>query len=467
MNRLRWISAIVLVAAASVTVYLAAGLDIRNIDFSGVNWDLLRFSIEYPDGYTKEYILESAEPIEDLLLSCDGVEQVSSRYERERVSFFVQFCDAATRKEAIRILMREEETLGDAFLHFPEATAETSSFSLSIAGTHPQELQAIARQLAGELQELPYCRGVLLHFKKNLPAKQLRVDLQKAAQAGIAPGVLRSQIYWALSSPVLDKWTTGREEMDIRLQTGDLGIEERNLSALLHLPCGELPLGMLVQLGEKSRTGRIYHMDRSRSVSLSVLSDQEHRRELISASRKILAGFSFPSGYRGEIGKEVEEQHFLSRALFLSLFLAVLLIFFILMFQFESLRVSGLVILQIPGAFICPLLLLKLLSWPLSLPVVIGLILTSGIAVNNGILIFVELHHSKRMTVHEVLEALGAKLKPLLLSSATTIVGIAPLMLSGRVNRGILAPLSITVAAGIAGSIGILIATLSIFAVKE
>ena len=97
----------------------------------------------------------------------------------------------------------------------------------------------------------------------------------------------------------------------------------------------------------------------------------------------------------------------------------------------------------------------------------IGLILTSGIAVNNGILIFVELHHSRRLTVNEVLEALGAKLKPLLLSSVTTIVGIAPLLLSGNINRGILAPLSITVAAGIAGSIGILIVTLSIVAAKE
>jgi len=54
-----------------------------------------------------------------------------------------------------------------------------------------------------------------------------------------------------------------------------------------------------------------------------------------------------------------------------------------------------------------------------------------------------------------------------LISSLTTIAGIAPLLLSGNINRGILAPLSVTVSAGIAGSIGVLIVTLAVFSAKR
>jgi multidrug efflux pump subunit AcrB len=110
--------------------------------------------------------------------------------------------------------------------------------------------------------------------------------------------------------------------------------------------------------------------------------------------------------------------------------------------------------------------LVKILSWSLTLPVIIGLILTSGIVVNNGIFIFADLKGT-RLTVRRVHRTLAVKIRPLMVSSLTTAAGIAPLLLSGRVNRGILAPLSVTVAAGIAGSLIFLIVTLSIVSSKR
>jgi multidrug efflux pump subunit AcrB len=67
-----------------------------------------------------------------------------------------------------------------------------------------------------------------------------------------------------------------------------------------------------------------------------------------------------------------------------------------------------------------------------------------------------------RLTVKRVYRALAIKLRPILVSSLTTIAGIAPLLLSGSTNRGILGPLSVTMATGIAGSVGVLIVTLAV-----
>jgi HAE1 family hydrophobic/amphiphilic exporter-1 len=466
MNRVRLPLTLSIIALAGFASFVALRTDTRGIGLTGLDQNVLCFSVEYPSGYTSEHILQSVSPLERRLSALAGVQRVSGRYERERATFFLQLNGSARREQIIGFLMSEQENLGPAFLHFPGA--DPGAFPVILSGPDPQELKSLARRLAREIHRFPACRGVLFHFKDALPAKVLHVDLQKAARAGVDPRELHSHMSWALSSPVFDKWTTGLEEMDMVLRTGALDRQTRTLSPLLQLPCPgtALPVGSMVRMSEKPRTGRIYHLDRARSVSFSVLADWQDKQNVLHSTRRILATFPFPAGYRGQIGKEVEQQRELSRAVGASLALAVALIFFILLFQFESLRISSLVLLQIPGAFIAPLLLLKILSWPLTLPFLVGLILTAGIAVNNAILLFVVLGRTK-LTLEEVHAAVEAKLRPLVVSSLTTIGGIAPLLFSGSANRGILAPLSITVAAGITGSMVLLIVTLSVIAGRE
>jgi len=468
MNRLRWPLAIVVIALSAVALVMAFGMARQGYDFRGLEQGVLHFSVEYPSGCTTEYVLESASSIEQQLLRSSGVAQVSSRYEQERASFFVQLEDSARKDELVSSLRNREEELGRAFLHFPDGTSRTTSFTVCLSGTECAELQRLARRLAKEIQGLPQCRGVLLHFKNPLPAKQLQVDLQKAVRAGVAADDLYTQMYWALASPVLDKWTTGGDEMDIILQAGMLNGASPSIAALLQLSCPDsaLTIDSLVRESEKVQTGRIFHLNRSRNVQISALTEWKHRRDVLEDTQKILSSLPFPPGYRGELGGEVREARLLARGLYTSFSLAVLLIFFILMFQFESLRVSAIVLLQIPGAFIFPLLLLKILSWPLNPPVFIGLILTGGIVVNNGILVFADLGAS-RLTVKRVYRTLAIKLRPILVSSLTTIAGIVPLLLSGSINHGILAPLSVTVATGIAGSIGVLIVSLVIVSARQ
>jgi HAE1 family hydrophobic/amphiphilic exporter-1 len=436
--------------------------------FKGLRHEVIHFSVEYPSGYTKEFIVQAASSLERALLAYRGVDRVSSRYERERAIFHLQTAEAVNTGQLVTFLQKQKDILGEGFLHFPDGSPEEASFSLTILGPRPDELRRLTVQLAQELHGLPGTKGVVFHFKDVLPARTLHVDLTKVAQAGLNPRQLYSQMYWALSAPVVDKWTTGPEEMDLVMQSKNLNQDERSVEMLLQLPSrtGALPVGSLVRVNDQEQSGRIYHLNRSRSLSLSVLTDWRSRAKLLRSTRRILETFPFPPEYRGDIGREVEEEILLVKALLVSLGLAVLLIFFILMFQFESIRVSGIILLQIPCSFICPLLVLRAISWSFTLPVIIGLILTSGIAVNNAILVFVDLRGG-RVTVERVCKVLVKKLRPLVVASLTTIAGVMPLLLSGRAGRGILAPLSLTVALGIAGSLVALVVTLSVVAVRE
>jgi HAE1 family hydrophobic/amphiphilic exporter-1 len=463
MNRFRWLLAACGVVLFGVVVLLSLDAARGGYGHIGLERTVMRFSIEYPSGYTTEHVLNTSSAMERQLMGFGGVEMVGSRFEPERASFFVRLADPSGMNEVILAVRAKEHELGEAFLYFPDDSSQNSSFTVVLSGRATVELQQLARLVADQIQGLANCRGVVFHFKDQLPAKQLHVDVYKATGTGVSAEDLSRQMHWALSAPVVDKWGYGGNEMDIILQERTLIGTDRSLSALLQLPCPKstIPIGSLVRVSEKPQEGRVVHLNRSRAVQLSVLTDWKQRNTVLEDTQRIVSSFPYPSGYRGEIGPEVREQLALARALYGSFALATLLIFFILMFQFQTLTISTLILLQIPGAFIFPVLVLKVLSWPISTPVIIGLILTGGIVVNNGILVFNDLG-GIGFTVREVFRVLEFKLRPILVSSLTTVAGIAPLLLSGRINSGILAPLSVTVAAGIAGSVAVLIATLSI-----
>ena len=302
MNRFRRFLAAAGLVLAVLLSAMVFGMAREGYAGSGLEQEVLRFSVEYPSGYTTEYILKSASGVEQQLLCLRGVEQVSSKYEPERASFFVQLADSTRRDEIISALENKEIELVEAFLYFPNGTAGSTSFSVVLSGMIPGELEHIARQLAEQIQRLPRCRGVLFHFKDELPAVQLHVDLQKAARMEVDTGDLYNRMYWALSAPVVDKWTTAGEEKDIVLQAGTLDRESQELSALLKLQCpkSSLPIDSLVSVSEKTQVGRIYHQNRTRSVQISVFTDWKNRRSLLAGTQTILSSFSFPPGYRAE-----------------------------------------------------------------------------------------------------------------------------------------------------------------------
>ena len=468
MNRYRWPLVICGVVLSGVAAVISLDMDRADYGHIGLEQEVLRFNVEYPSGYTTEHVLNSTSEMEQQLLSFSGIGMVSSRFEPERASFFIKLIDTSQTEELVSAVNAKAGELAEGFLYFPDDTADTSSFTVVVSGAVPVELRWIAHLLAEQIQGLAHCRGVVLHFKDQLPSKQLHVDLQKAARMGLRAEDLYSQMYWAVSAPVLDKWSSGRNEMDVILQAQTLEGRDRSMSALLQLPCcnSTLPIGSLVRVNEKSQEGRIFHINRSRCVQLSVLTDWSHRNAVLKDTEDALSLFSFPPGYRAEIGSVAREQRVVARGLYVSFALAAVLIFFILVFQFQTLGIATIILLQIPGAFIFPILVLRILSWPISAPVIIGMILTSGIVVNNGILVFADLERIG-FAVEGVYRVLEYKIRPILVSSLTTIAGIAPLLCAGRINSAILAPLSVTVASGITGSIGVLIVTLSIVSARR
>jgi HAE1 family hydrophobic/amphiphilic exporter-1 len=128
--------------------------------------------------------------------------------------------------------------------------------------------------------------------------------------------------------------------------------------------------------------------------------------------------------------------------------------------------VAALILFQIPLSLLFPAVVLALLRIPVTLPVIMGLILTAGISVNNSILIFNGLG-TKPYTIDRLTKIFHERMYSILIASLTTIAADIPLLFTGQAGQGLLGPLSVTIALGIAGSVVLLVVMSPLFAVAE
>ncbi|HET9385108.1 MAG TPA: efflux RND transporter permease subunit, partial [Gemmatimonadales bacterium] len=178
--------------------------------------------------------------------------------------------------------------------------------------------------------------------------------------------------------------------------------------------------------------------------------------EVNAAVRGRLADMSIPEGYALVYGGEEEAIRENARNLLIVMGLGIFLVFVVMAVQYDSLRDPLVIIGSVPLALTGVGLLLWLTSTPLSAPVLLGVVLLGGIVVSNAILLveYVELgRHERGLTMEEaVVEAGAIRLRPILMTSATTVLGMLPLAIGLGEGTEMMRPLAISVVGGLSVS---------------
>jgi HAE1 family hydrophobic/amphiphilic exporter-1 len=206
--------------------------------------------------------------------------------------------------------------------------------------------------------------------------------------------------------------------------------------------------------GEGAR--EIYRKDQSRVgiVGAQVVSGVPFSRATAEVQRA-LASMELPSGYRATFGGEEEQRRDTLRQLTLAALLALVLIYMVLASLFESLVHPFTIMLTVPLALIGVALGLALWGLPLGVMAAIGSIMLAGIAVNNSILLVDYAGDLRRCgrSVHEALvEAAETRLRPILMTTLTTVLALAPLAFGFGTGASLRAPLAVAVIGGLAAS---------------
>ncbi len=288
------------------------------------------------------------------------------------------------------------------------------------------------------------------------------VDRERAADLGLTVEEVGRSLRVALDGIVVTDFIDGDRKFDVRVQLprGEISSPKDLESILLTVADeGYLPvhLGDLATVNLVPSAMTIHRDQQQRIVEISGNVSEE--RSLGEISRDIwqrLDDMELPPGYTLYDGGTTESLQQGQRMGRMLLALAVFLVLVVMAVQYESLRNPLVILFSVPFAAIGVAIGLEALNMALSIPVWLGMIMLVGIVVNNAIVLveYIEIGRQRGMPAPEaIVEAARLRLRPILMTTLTTVVGMLPLALAWGEGAEMLQPLATTIVTGLSFSL--------------
>ncbi|MGI5901494.1 MAG: efflux RND transporter permease subunit [Desulfitobacteriia bacterium] len=333
----------------------------------------------------------------------------------------------------------------------------TTPISISIYGEDLETLKEIGADFVDIVQGIEGTREVKSSYQDSIPEVEIGIDRLAAAQYGLTTAQIAQGVKGAVSGSTATKFKKDGREIDIILK-GDEFFSE-NIQGLEQIPINT-SLGFpvaLEQVADISIVRGPISINRADQERMVTVSSQIAGRDVGSISKDIqtaLAGYQMPDKYSYEIGGEQQEMVEAFSDLGLALVLAVVLVYMVMAAQFESLLYPFIVMFSMPLGFAGGIFGLFVTGTPLSVPALIGLIMLAGIVVNNGIVLVDYINIRRRVYKEDrntaITKAGAIRLRPILMTTLTTVLGMIPLSLGLGEGATLAAPLAIVVVWGLA-----------------
>jgi hydrophobic/amphiphilic exporter-1 (mainly G- bacteria), HAE1 family len=476
---------IVLAAAGLLGAGLVAAFLLMGKDFSPPGEeDSVYARLEFEPGASIESVDDRTLQYTRLLRGRPGIGTIESVSRRGGAEMQVRFDPSHTTGAAVTALMREAGArIIGGFVYLPDAVGSAGQgLELEIRGDDDAVLRDLAREAAALLGSAPGVRQVVLNFKDPPPALIVELDRHRAAGFGVRTADAAAALRWALHGPVALKWIEGDREIDLRVmaaagaRAGGFSTGRAARADILAVPVfgpdgSARPLGRLARLAVRPEGGKIYRTDRQRTASLTVHPAGGSIDTAVRRIRAALVGLRLPPGYALEMDRQVRELDESFRRLWFALGLSAVFVFVVLAGFSDSLASPLAVLSVLPPSLAVPVIACAVQGQPLRVPVLVGVIMLSGMAVNNSILVIDEARARvcsglavegrdgsprvpRRLVRGALHRAVRARARPLLVTSLATVAGTIPLLFARGQAGGFLSGLALVVFWGMLGSLG-------------
>ena len=304
---------------------------------------------------------------------------------------------------------------------------------IEIRGFDLRQGMTLARQVRDTLETVPGVTDASVAREEQLPEVVVRVDGDKAAALGLTPPQIASALRTAVSGGVATTLrSAGREtEIIVRNEAGAELTAGQVLTLPIITPTGRrVLLGQVVELTRGESPTQIARRSRQRIISVSAGISGRDFGSVMADVRPRIAALPLPEGFTIAYGEAYEEQQNAYRQLTYGFLVAVLLVYAVMAVQFEALLEPLLIMGSVPFALSGALLTLFLTGTTLNIQSIIGLIVLAGVIVNNAILLIDFILTRRRrdgLPLHAAaVEGSALRLRPVLMTTATTVMGLLP-----------------------------------------
>jgi HAE1 family hydrophobic/amphiphilic exporter-1 len=330
--------------------------------------------------------------------------------------------------------------------------------TVEIRGYELPVLDALARRVSESIADVRGITDLRISIEAGTPQQEIRVNREKAADLGLSVRDVTELLQTAVAGSKAGEYRVGGDSYRILVQLEDA--EKRSLDEILNLTLttasGERVVLRNVVTSDSSR-GPIL-IDRKDQQRLATVQANISGRDLGSVASDVQARLDQiprPAGYDLRVAGSFEEQQKAFRELVVSLVLALVLVYMVLACQYESLRDPLVVMFSVPLAAAGVLATLFITKTTLNVQSYIGCIMLGGIVVNNAILLVDQAGRLVRegmRTRDAMTEAGRRRLRPILMTTLTTILGLLPLALGIGEGSDAQSPLARAVIGGLTAS---------------
>ena len=333
----------------------------------------------------------------------------------------------------------------------------SAAVEIKIFGKDLNMLKEIGDNIVERIQDVQGLRDVTHSLAEGKPEYHISIDREKASRMGLMVSQVGNAIQTASLGKVATRYREGNEEIDIRVRFNKRFRD--SIEDIRNIPI-RTPLNTTVNLGQVATISKgegPIRINRENQARVITVTGNITGRDLGSVVRDIKGRIGdvergLPSGYFTEFGGQFEQMQEAFVIMAGAFALAILLVYMIMASQFESFRHPFVIMFTIPLAIIGVILALLVSGRPISLPVMIGFIMLGGIAVNNGIVMVDYINQLKRKGIEKkeaILQACAVRLRPVLITAFTTILGMMPMALSTSEGAEMRAPMAVTVVGGL------------------
>ncbi len=338
-------------------------------------------------------------------------------------------------------------------------TATANTVSIEIRGYDLETAQKLTQRINEVVQKIPGITDTKISREEGSPEQILRIDRQKAADLGLGVSSIGDALQTAIGGTQASYYRERGKQYQILVRLSEQ--DRKILNELLDLTVlnnrGEpVILRNVVEAVHQEGPVRIERKNQERIVTIEANFTGRDMGSVIRDIRRQLGTVPVPKDFSILFGGDYEEQQRSFRELLLGMILAIFLVYMVMAGQFESFRDPLVVLFSIPMGLIGVVFTMILTGTIFSMQAFIGCIMLTGIVVNNAILLVDytnQLRHKHRKKLFDAIKLSGSRrLRPILMTTLTTVLGLLPLSFGLGEGGEAQAPLARVVIGGLLSS---------------
>ena len=337
--------------------------------------------------------------------------------------------------------------------------AGKSAVDIEIYGYDFDTSDALAEQVAAMFRKMEGCSEVTISRDEYTPEYHVDFDMEKLARSGLDVTTASAYLRNRINGSVTSFYREDGDEYDIRVRY-DKKFRE-SLEDIENITIyNQMGQGIKVRdigvVKEAATPPAITRKNRERYVTVSgVVASGYALSEIVEAAQAGMAEIRMPSGFMWQIGGTYEDQQETFGDLILLMGLMVILVFVIMASQFESLTYPFVIMFSLPFAVVGVVIGLAVTGTPMNIMALLGVLMLIGIVVNNGIVLvdYTILCRERGMSILDAVVMAGkSRLRPILMTTMTTVLGMIPMAVGNGVGSEMWNSLGMSVAWGLSFS---------------